>query len=125
MTCRERLAKEHGEHVDDYNKADSYAGGCLGCPDDYDYLDPPEFCMNKDISMEERCRRCWDRTVPENEEKPKCEKPPLGVMPKYIWDKKRLSDLTSAIQRYIDAEKAIPKEWVDEYNELISALKNN
>lgn len=56
---------------------------------------------------------------------PKCEKPPLGVMPKYIWDKKRLSDLTSAIQRYIGAEKAIPKEWVDEYNELISALESN
>ena len=78
MTCRERLAKEHGERVDDYNKTTSYAGGCLGCPDDYDYLDPPEFCMNKGISMEERCRRCWDRTIPENEEEPKCEKPPLG-----------------------------------------------
>lgn len=56
---------------------------------------------------------------------PKCEKPPLGVMPKYIWDKKRLSDLTSAMQRYLDAEKLIPKEWIDEYNELISTLENN
>ena len=125
MTCRERLKLEHPEYIDDQNTLDIYAGGCCGCPDDHAYLDPPEFCTDKDISMEERCRRCWDRTIPENEEEPKCEKPPLGVMPKYIWDKKRLSDLASAIQRYIDAEKAIPKEWVGEYNELISALENN
>lgn len=59
------------------------------------------------------------------ESEPECEKPPLGVMPKYIWDKKRLSDLTSAMQRYLDAEKLIPKEWVDEYNELISTLEIN
>ena len=55
----------------------------------------------------------------------KCEKPPLGVMPKYFWDKKRVSDLVSAMQRYIDAEKPIPKEWVDEYNELMSTLEIN
>ena len=56
---------------------------------------------------------------------PECEKPPLGVMPKYIWDKKRLSDLASAMQRYLDAEKLIPKEWIDEYNELMSTLEIN
>lgn len=70
MTCRERLKLEHPEYVDDQNTLDSYAGGCCGCPDDHGYLDPPEFCMNKDISMEERCRRRWDRTVPENKKEP-------------------------------------------------------
>ena len=28
------------------------------------------------------------------------KKPPLGIMPKYIWDKKRLSELCEAVSRY-------------------------
>ena len=29
------------------------------------------------------------------------------------------------MQRYLDAEKLIPKEWIDEYNELMSTLEIN
>lgn len=46
------------------------------------------------------------------------EKPPLGVMPKDMWDYKRKTKLIEAMCRYLNAEKDIPKEWVDEYNEL-------
>ena len=45
-------------------------------------------------------------------------KPPLGIMTKGKWDYKRKIDLADAIHRYLNAEKDIPKEWVDEYNEL-------
>lgn len=46
-------------------------------------------------------------------------KPPLGVMPKYIWDEKRIDELREAIQRYLKGFYSIPIEWVDEYNKLI------
>ena len=46
------------------------------------------------------------------------EKPPIGVMPRYFWHKKRRDELSEAIQRYMEANKSIPKEWIDEYNEL-------
>lgn len=46
------------------------------------------------------------------------EKPPLGIMPRYVWDKKRRVELSEAMQRYMEANKSIPKEWIDEYNEL-------
>lgn len=45
-------------------------------------------------------------------------KPPLGVVPRDIWDRKRQDDLAAAMQRYLEAGKKIPKEWLDEYNEI-------
>ena len=47
------------------------------------------------------------------------KKPPLGVMPKYIWDKKRLSELCEAVSRYWEVGEPIPIEWIEEYNELV------
>lgn len=47
------------------------------------------------------------------------KKPPLGIMPKYIWDKKRLSELCEAVSRYWEAGEPIPIEWIEEYNELV------
>lgn len=46
------------------------------------------------------------------------EKPPLGVMPKDMWDFIRRNAISNAIERYAMAGECIPKEWVDEYNEL-------
>lgn len=48
------------------------------------------------------------------------EKPPLGVMPKYIWNRKRLSELKRAIQEYTQKNLMVPIEWVEEYNELLN-----
>jgi len=47
------------------------------------------------------------------------DRPPLGVMPKFIWDKKRIDMLKEAIKRYLDSDKAIPVDWAAEYNELV------
>ena len=46
------------------------------------------------------------------------EKPPLGVMPRDMWDRKRQEELAEAMARYMEAGKKIPKEWLDEYNEI-------
>lgn len=48
----------------------------------------------------------------------KTKKPPLGVMPRDKWDKKRKNDLRDAIERYICYGKFIPTEWIQEYNEI-------
>ena len=45
----------------------------------------------------------------------KWEKPPLGIMPDWLWISQRRSDLKEAIVRYLDADKTIPAEWVEEH----------
>ncbi|WP_186303785.1 hypothetical protein [Bacillus pumilus] len=45
--------------------------------------------------------------------------PPLGVMPKWIHDERRVEDLAAAIERRIKARLEIPLEWFEEYNNLI------
>lgn len=52
------------------------------------------------------------------------KKPPIGVMPKYLHDEKRLKELSIAIRRYALAGKFIPLEWVYEHNQLIEETKN-
>lgn len=50
-------------------------------------------------------------------------KPPLGVMPKEVWDRKRQQDLAEAMVRYLEAGMKIPSEWIKEYNEISDGLK--
>jgi hypothetical protein len=45
-------------------------------------------------------------------------KSPLGLKPKYIADEERKKDIISATQRYLEAGKKIPIEWIEEYNEI-------
>ena len=44
--------------------------------------------------------------------------PPLGVMPREIWDRQRQKDLADAMARYLEAGMRIPSEWIEEYNEI-------
>lgn len=45
-------------------------------------------------------------------------KPPLGVMPRYAWDRKRKEELAKGIVRYSETGMKIPAEWIEEYNEI-------
>lgn len=47
------------------------------------------------------------------------KEPPLGVMPRTLWDGSRRKDLAQAMRRFLDAGYAIPPEWITEYNELL------
>lgn len=49
-------------------------------------------------------------------------KPPIGIIPKKLWQEQRLSELAAAIIRYLDAGKFPPEEWLDEFDELESQL---
>ncbi len=46
-------------------------------------------------------------------------KPPLGIMPKDLWQEKRMKAIKEAVGRYFDSNIKIPIEWIIEYNELI------
>lgn len=50
------------------------------------------------------------------------KRPPLGIIPRYIWDEKRLSELSAAIVRYLEAGYEIHPDWIEEYDELIERL---
>lgn len=69
MTYREKLQQEHPEKVDDL-----WAGGCKGCPADYEYgseeMDKKGACIAYGCEPKEYidlCRQCWDREIPEEE----------------------------------------------------------
>lgn len=49
-------------------------------------------------------------------------KPPMGIVPKFIHDERRLAELNSAIHRYLDAKLVVPKEWYYEAAELREAI---
>ncbi len=51
------------------------------------------------------------------------DRPPAGLVPKYLWKEQRLKDIKAAIKRYLDGNFPFPPEWVEEYNELLKEIK--
>lgn len=43
------------------------------------------------------------------------QKPPLGLIPKWIHNGQRQGEITAAINRYLEAGKTPPKEWALEF----------
>lgn len=54
----------------------------------------------------------------EAEEQENGKKPPLGLMPRKLWDEKRANEIKAAINRYAKAGLEIPTAWVEEYFEI-------
>lgn len=50
-------------------------------------------------------------------------KPPLGVMPRRIWQEQRVAELVGAIGRYALAGKDAPPEWMWEINVIVRAMQ--
>lgn len=50
------------------------------------------------------------------------KKPPLGIMPRNIWEEQRVDDILEAMKRYSLEEVPIPNEWVEELKELTNRL---
>ncbi|WP_424766308.1 hypothetical protein [Paenibacillus sp. sgz302251] len=63
----------------------------------------------KELPQSLRCTYCQRKA-----------KPPIGIIPRYLWDKQRAVGLKEAIERYINEGFPVPPEWIEEYNELIS-----
>lgn len=47
-------------------------------------------------------------------------KPPLGIMPHKIWVELRVQDLLEAMKRYSESNMVIPREWIEELQQLIN-----
>lgn len=54
----------------------------------------------------------------EERNRPKQEKPPLGLVPEKIHKEHRIKDILDACSRYISCGKQIPQEWTNELNDL-------
>lgn len=48
---------------------------------------------------------------------------PLGLMPRQTWDQKRIVEISAAIARYEKENFEVPKEWRDEFNEILKRYK--
>ena len=48
--------------------------------------------------------------------------PPIGLIPKFIRQEERFLEVGEAIKRYVDVDKPVPAEWVEEFNELVDRL---
>lgn len=46
------------------------------------------------------------------------KKPPLGLMPKYVWIRLRIKEILKAMARYHDAGMITPLAWIEELAEL-------
>jgi hypothetical protein len=46
-------------------------------------------------------------------------KPPIGVMPRYLWNEQRLNDLVTATEEYREANFDVPQEWIEETYDLL------
>ena len=115
MTAREKLAIEYPEKLDDVEP-----GGCLGCPEDYGYLPDADFCKNSQYGdLFERCKKCWDREIPEEtkEEKENC----MSECCKETMCTTCIhQDVCSLKGKFLDAQKAVDGLVV--YDELPTGL---
>ena len=104
MTAREKLAIEHPEKLDDLEP-----GGCMGCPEDYGYLPDADFCTNnydRYGDLFERCKRCWDREIPE-ETKEEKENRMSECCKETMCTTCIHQDICSLKEKFLDAQKAV------------------
>lgn len=47
--------------------------------------------------------------------------PPLGLMPKWLHDERRMREILDAMERYATAQMPAPVEWISELRDLIAA----
>jgi hypothetical protein len=53
----------------------------------------------------------------------KAKKPPIGIVPRRIFEEHRASEIAMAVERYTSHAHPIPIEWVEEYNEIVNKYK--
>ena len=117
MTAREKLAMEYPEQLDDVEP-----GGCLGCPEDYRYLPNADFCKSGDDQygdLFERCKKCWDREIPE-EMKEEKENYMSECCKETMCTTCIHQDVCSLKEKFLDAQKAVDGLVV--YDELPTGL---
>jgi len=49
--------------------------------------------------------------------------PPLGLRPRLIAEWARVDEISDAMDRYLQARKRVPDEWIKEFTELMDKLR--
>ncbi len=52
------------------------------------------------------------------------EKPPLGLAPRFIWERERILEILAAIKRYVDGQRTVPWEWQVELGDLLGNIES-
>jgi len=88
-----------------YNPEYSKFGRCLMCD------------TIKDVNEDRHCEECNNRI--KEMQRIRNNKPPLGLQPHKYWVEERITNILQAVNRYIEDDREIPTEWIEEYNQLI------
>ena len=51
------------------------------------------------------------------------KEPPIGIIPQWLVNEKRIVELKGAITRYCGSFFEIPDEWITEYNYLVKYIR--
>ena len=91
---------------------------CDHCGNEIDAADSPVTVVAVGVDMFHVCTDCATdlKTFIGTA---KHTKPPLGLVPRFIRDEARVSEILEAIARYNEVGKPVPVEWLDELNEKI------
>ena len=82
------------------------------------YCELTRKCVN---DMKKVLPECPIKTIEESTSKPvENKKPPLGIMPRTIWEEKRKKDIVDAMKRYVDEGAHIPLDWINELYDLLN-----
>ena len=129
------IIKEMGNRIyreDGHDPISKYVNNGLLDPSDLKYLSgfySYESTLNKDDddyyyqllirpNIGPKTKEAIRKKMMEIKDKEQHIKPPLGVTSRDMWDRKRQEELAAAMERYLEAGEKIPKEWLDEYNEI-------
>ena len=81
------------------------------------------FEVGDQIPYTEDERAAAEECEKEAEEQEGGKKPPLGLMPRKLWEEKRANEIKAAINRYTKEGLEIPTAWVEEYFEIYERNK--
>lgn len=128
------IIKEMGNRIyreDGHNPISKYVDNGLLDSNDLKYLSgyyTYESTFDKDIdyyyqllirpNIGPKTKEAVRKKIMEIKDKEQHINSPLGVTPRDMWDRKRQEELAAAMERYLEAGEKIPKEWLDEYNEI-------
>jgi hypothetical protein len=126
------MFEQHSEKVDDkaiYGECARHPGNnmvdCIECSteeatigdiglktkkSDFEKLEEPK----------DKSRKLQDKVAQPDKETVK--RPPLGVIPRFIYEEKRREHLKDGMIRFLEAGKKLNDEWIDEYNELTDKI---
>lgn len=81
------------------------------------------YYINGNLSINDARYLCRACDIEDSIAFDKSEKPPVGVLPREKWDKKRQDELINGLYNYIAVDKLPPLEWLEELIEILGRME--